>query len=316
VSKSSVGFIGLGAMGLPMAGCVQRAGLPTTVWDVDPRRTELAAQQASAAAAKSAQDLASSCDFVVTMLPTPQSVRDATLGGDGFLRAMRPGATYLDLSTIDPMTIQQIASAAKASGIKVIDGAVSGTPEKEAREGTLSIMLGGDRDAIEEADPVLSALSRVTYHMGGVGTAKLAKLCNNLLCAITTAATAEIFQIADQSGMDMQLFYDVVSASSGDSWSLRRKFPFSGVVADAPANVGYQGGFRLDLMCKDLRLALAVAQENRAPAMLGSLAYQLYQSAARHDPARDFSAVATIFSQMTDAPGDGPSAPAHPQVPA
>lgn len=297
-----IGFIGLGTMGRPMATNLLRSGHNLVVHDANPQAVEPLVAL-GARPAPTPRVLAAECDVVVTMLPAPPDVRAVVHGDEGVLAGLRRGGVLIDMSTIDPLTIKEIAQSAAARGVAVLDAPVSGTPEKDAAEGTLAIMVGGDEAVLERCRPILAAMGSAVRHVGGVGMGKVAKLCNNLICAISTVAVAEGFALGIKAGIDPAVLYDVVSNSSGNCWSLHRKFPFPGVIDGVPANHGYAGGFRTTLMRKDLRLALSTAQALEVPVALGALVEQFYAAAsASGEGDRDFSVVGKVVQRLAAIP--------------
>jgi len=218
-------------------------------------------------------------------------VRAAYLGEDGILAQAAPESLLIDSSTIDVATAREVAEAAHDAGHLMVDAPVSGGVGG-AEAGTLAFMVGGPADAFEAAKPVLEAMGRKVIHAGGPGTGEAAKLCNNMLLAISMIGVSEAFVLARKLGLDDQNFFDIASVSSGQCWSLTSYCPAPGPVPAAPSNKDYKPGFAAKMMLKDLRLALEAADSRQADTPLGHLAGELYESfdAAGHGDL-DFSAI-------------------------
>jgi 3-hydroxyisobutyrate dehydrogenase-like beta-hydroxyacid dehydrogenase len=207
-----VGFIGLGHMGLPMAGRLAASGsCSVSVWNRTPGRA--ASLAAGAVLAESPQALAAECDLVITMLSDAQAVRAVLCGPDGVLPTLRPGAIAVDMSTIGPSAAREIAAAAAAHGAGFLDAPVSGSVTL-AEQGTLTIMAGGPPDIFERARPVLAQLSKAQLYLGPSGAGAAMKLAVNILIAATNQAIAEALTLAGQSGIDQAAAYDTLASSA------------------------------------------------------------------------------------------------------
>ena len=295
-----IGFIGLGTMGQPMAGNLLVRGHALQVFDVDPSRA-LPLREKGARAAESARDAASAADVVITMLPASRHVLAATLGPEGALEGLRPGATVIDMSTVDPGTTRQVAEAVAGRGCRMLDAPVSGS-SIGARDATLTIMVGGDPEVVEANRDVLGAMGTNVVHCGPIGMGATVKLANNLLAGASMVAVAEAFALGIRGGADPRVLMDVISKSTGNCWMLRRA-PVPGLVADAPVNNGFAPGFMVDLMHKDLGLVLNAGADFGLSLTLTALTHQLYGLASRHGHGRlDMSAVAKLLEGTADPP--------------
>jgi 3-hydroxyisobutyrate dehydrogenase len=242
----------------------------------------------------SPRDVGAAARFVITSLPGPRQVEEV-LGG--VIEGMAPGGTLIDMSSIDPGTTRRVGERAAARGLRMIDAPVSGAPPK-ARDGTLTIMVGGDAEVLAECRPILEALGENIFHVGPLGTGEAVKLVNNLLAASHAAALGEALNIGVRFGLSPRVLYDVISTSSGDCWSLRTRVPYPDVLAASPANEEFAPGFMTDLMHKDVGLALALARDVGAPTPLGELVERLYGAASAQGYGRqDFSAVARLYQE-------------------
>lgn len=291
-------------MGLPMACNLLARGFPLVVYDVADVAVQAAVAQGARRAA-SAAEVGAACQTVITMLPSSPHVEEALAGPAGAMLSMAPGGTLIDMSTIDPVTTQRLAQRAAEKGLRLIDAPVSGAPPR-ARDGTLTIMVGGDPAVVEACRPILEALGEHVIHVGPVGAGETVKLVNNLIAATSMVAVAEAFNIGVRSGIAPRTLYDVISKSSGDCWTMRTRLPYPGVLDASPANEEFAPGFMVDLMHKDVGLVLAAAKAVDAPAPLGALVEQLYRAArAQGHGRRDFSAVAKVIEGLSGGPGAG-----------
>lgn len=267
-----VGFVGLGNMGGPMARNLLKAGHQVSAFDIVPAALDRVAE-AGATRAGSAAEVARGAEFVITMLPAGQHVRDAWLGAGGMAAASDAGAVLIDCSTIDVATAREVAAAA---GRPMLDAPVSGGV-MGAEAGTLTFMVGGPDDAFARAEPILKAMGRTVVHCGGAGAGQAAKVCNNMMLAATMIVTCEAFILAEKLGLSHQALFDVASKSSGQSWSLTTYCPVPGPVPGSPANRDYKPGFAAALMAKDLGLSQEAAKAVGAETPLGAKALELYR---------------------------------------
>jgi 3-hydroxyisobutyrate dehydrogenase len=281
-----IAFVGLGRMGRLMSANLVAAGHQVRGFDLDP---EVAVDGVERCAA--ARDAAQGAEAAITMLPSPDAVRLATLGPAGLAEGLAPGSLCIDMSTAPPALARELAAALAAHAIDVLDAPVSGgTIGAEA--GTLTIMVGGSEAAAERARPLLEALGTLILHVGDHGLGQAAKLCNNLCAGVTMAALAQALALARYEGLDPAALYELMSCSTGDSRVLRMRFPAP--VNDAtPAAHGFAPMFTVDLMEKDLALAEQLAAEHGLEAEPLAAALALYRRAQEEGHgALDYSAVA------------------------
>lgn len=284
----TIAFIGLGNMGGGMAANLLKNGYAVRAFDLS--EDALArAEGHGATRAASAIDAVAGADAVVTMLPAGSHVEQVY--DSALFDAARPGALLLDCSTIDVATARRVSEAAATAGFEMVDAPVSGGIAA-ANGGTLTFMVGGTDAAFAKAQPILAAMGKAVIHAGGPGNGQAAKICNNMLLGATMIATCESFAMAKKLGLDPQTFYDISSVSSGQSWSMTSYCPVPGVGPQTPADNGYQGGFAVGLMLKDLKLASEAAASVGASVPMGNAAEALYQMLAnRGEAGRDFSAM-------------------------
>ena len=299
-----VGFIGVGTMGRPMALNLIKAGHEVTVYDVVPAAMQAVTHQ-GARAAGSPREAAAAGEVVISMLPASRHVVAAMFGADGALEGLRPGATLIDMSTIDPGTTRRVAEAAAAKGAHMLDAPVSGS-STGAANATLTIMVGGDAATFEAQRELLGAMGANVIHCGPLGMGETVKLANNLISGVTMVAVAEAFALGMKAGADPRVLFDVISKSSGNCWTLQTRVPVPGIVPTSPANDDFAPGFMTDLMHKDLGLALAAGDEFKVPLALTALARQLYaMTSAQGYGRKDFSAIARLLASFGGDEGPG-----------
>jgi len=285
-----VAFIGLGNMGGPMARNLIAANHQVTVFDLVPQAcADLEA--AGAAVASSTKEAVIGAQYVVSMLPAGKHVAGVYLGEDGLLAHLNSSVTVLDCSTIDATTSREVGQAAAAAGIGFMDAPVSGGVAAAAA-GTLAFMCGGDADTFEKAKVVLAGMGKNIFHAGPHGSGQVAKGCNNMLLAIHMLGTCEALEMGARNGLDPAVLSEIMLASSGRNWSLEVYNPYPGVMAAAPASNDYKPGFMVDLMVKDLGLAMAIAKDSDVDNAMGKLAQAIYEKhQSQGNGQRDFSSV-------------------------
>lgn len=278
-----IGFIGLGNMGGPMARNLAAAGHQVSGFD------PVAADMDGIRPVTSAADAAEGADVVITMLPNGQILRSVAAQ---VIPAMRPGAVLCDCSTVDVDSARAVAADAAAAGLGALDAPVSGGTGGAAA-GTLTFMVGGTPEAFAQVQPLFDIMGQKAVHCGAAGAGQAAKICNNMILGVTMIATCEAFALADKLGLDRQKMFDVVSTSSGYSWSMNAYCPAPGVGPQSPADNGYKPGFAAELMLKDLRLSQQAAEGADADTPMGELATQLYGRFVENEDGRgrDFSAM-------------------------
>ena len=288
--QQRVGFIGLGNMGGPMAANLVAAGFAVTVFDLSKEACAVLVKK-GATLADSAKAAAESADFVITMLPAGKHVAGLYLGDDGLLAMLDSSTTVLDCSTIDAQTAREVGQAAAARGVGFLDAPVSGGVAA-AQAGTLAFMCGGDEKVFAAAQPVLKVMGRASFHAGPAGAGQVAKACNNMLLAVHMLGTCEALAMGERHGLDPARLSEIMLASSGRNWSLEVYNPWPDVMEGSPASKAYQPGFMVDLMAKDLGLAMDVAKTADVDNRMGQLAQALYsEHQAAGNGSRDFSSV-------------------------
>jgi 3-hydroxyisobutyrate dehydrogenase len=290
-----IGFIGLGNMGLPMARNLLKAGHQVVAFDVAGAPLD-AAVAAGTKAAGSAAAAAPGAEVVITMLPEGRHVREVYLGDDGIIAHAEPGCLLVDCSTIDVDSARAVNDAAVERGLVVLDAPVSGGVAG-AENATLTFMVGGSDAGLARARPILELMGKAVVHTGPSGNGQAAKICNNMLLAISMIGVCEAFVLAERLGLPADKLFEVSSQSSGQCWALTGYCPVPGPVPTSPANRDYRAGFTAAMMAKDLRLAQNAAQNVDAPTPMGAQARSLYALFTnRGHGGLDFSAIIRMIA--------------------
>ena len=297
----SVGFIGVGNMGNPMAANVLKAGFPLTVFDKNPTAMENLVQ-AGAKRAASTRDVADAAEIVMTCLPASPDVEDLYLSPGGLVACARPGTILIDLSSVLPSTPRQLEPAAKKRGVHFLESPVSGGVSG-ARAATLAVMVGGDADVLKRAEPVLRAIGPNIFHVGPVGAGNTAKAINNMMACVNSLAMMEGLALGVKAGLAPMTIYEVVKASSGGSKALER-IPKALIPRD------FEPGFKVQLMNKDLETFNAIAKELHVPVSFSNVAQRYQQAALAAGLAdKDTSVVMTIIERLAAVELPGGKAP-------
>ena len=292
-----IGFVGLGAMGLPMAGHLIEAGHDVTVAS----RSRGPIEAALARGAKdggSPRGVAEASDVVIVCVPNSPQVVEVV---DDLLPALDAGMTVVDCSTIDPEIERAQHVRVAATGARYLDAPLSGGTAG-AHKGVLTLMVGGDGGTLADTEPALAPFAGLVVHVGGPGMGQVVKLCNNLIYAAQMTATAEATALAVKSGVEAAKLLEVLTHATGDCVAVRTRLPVAGVVPDSPASNGWKPGFMTDLMAKDLDLAMAYAATAGVPMATAATARQMLGEAQQAGYGReDFSAVAKIVLALAGA---------------
>ena len=283
-----IAFIGLGNMGAPMAQNLIKAGHEVIGFDTmaKPDGMSLAATAAEAA---------TGAEVVITMLPNGQILRSVA---EQVISAMAAGAVLCDCSTVDVDSARAVAEEAAAAGLGALDAPVSGGTGG-ATNGTLTFMVGGGDAAFATVSPLFDIMGQKAVHCGAAGAGQSAKICNNMILGVTMIATCEAFALADKLGLDRQKMFDVVSTSSGYSWTMNAYCPAPGVGPTSPSDNDYKPGFAAELMLKDLRLSQQAAESADADTPMGQMASELYRRFVEDENGlgMDFSAMLPRFEK-------------------
>ncbi|XP_033021096.1 3-hydroxyisobutyrate dehydrogenase, mitochondrial [Lacerta agilis] len=289
-SKTAVGFVGLGNMGNPMAKNLVKHGYPVIAYDVFPEACK-EFQDLGSQVTDSPADVADKADRIITMLPSSANAIEVYVGSNGILKKVKKGSLLIDSSTIDPAVSKDLAKEAEKMGAVFMDAPVSGGVGA-ARAGNLTFMVGGVEQEFAAAKELLTCMGSNVVYCGEVGTGQAAKICNNMLLAISMIGTAEAMNLGIRLGLDPKLLAKILNMSSGRCWSSDTYNPVPGVMDGVPSANNYQGGFGTTLMAKDLGLAQVSATNTKTPVLLGSLAHQVYRvMCAKGYSQKDFSSV-------------------------
>ena len=276
MSNPPIGFVGLGIMGLPMAVNLSRAGYALTVYDKDPAAVERAAAAITGVrTAQSPSEVAQASDIVVTMLPNGRHVREVALGEDGLIHGFGEGALLLDTSSSEPWLTLETAEALAGRGVAMVDAPVSGA-QMGAQTGQLVFMAGGEPAALDRVRPLFEVMGKQVFHLGGIGAGHTMKCINNLVTAMTFMATTEGLVIGKKLGLDPNVMTDVLNVSTGGSWISQTQ------IRQRITNRAFDDAFKLELMVKDIGIAMALAGDQSLPLPLCGVGQQLWRAAARH----------------------------------
>ena len=293
---ATIGFIGLGNMGLPMALNLLKAGHVVNAFDVNTIALETLSQ-VGGTPAESATLAADEADVVITMLPNGNTVESVYLGEGGLAARATPGRLFIDSSTIDPATTQKVAAALEAKGAAFLDAPVSGGI-MGAKAGTLCFMVGGHSQVLANARHVFDCMGKKIIHTGAYGSGQLAKICNNLMAGILMAGTAEALALGAKNGLSPKVLSEVMIGSSGGNFMVEKWNPWPNLMPGVPASNNYNGGFHVKLMVKDLGLALDCAQYSNAAVPLGAAArnlFALHGSLSEENNALDISSIQKLY---------------------
>jgi 3-hydroxyisobutyrate dehydrogenase len=288
-------------MGGGMAPNLAKAGHEVRAFDLVPEAVEKASE-GGCTAAGSAADAVRDADVVITMLPAAKHVR-AVYENDVAPNA-KPGTLLIDCSTIDVASAREVGEAMEAKGFEFVDAPVSGGIAAAAG-GSLTFMVGGSDEAFERAKPFIEPMAKAVIHAGDLGAGQAAKICNNMILGATMIVTCEAFALAQKLGLDPQVFFDISSKASGQSWSMTSYAPVPGVGPDTPADHDYEGGFAAALMLKDLKLADEAAKSVGAYTPVGGEAEELYQRFVdRGGGNKDFSGIIKMIDDSWKVPDE------------
>lgn len=267
-----VGFIGLGIMGAPQTRNLLRAGFEVTVATRTPGKAEKFAEEnaslGAVRAVETAAEVAAASEIIITMVTDSPDVIAVARGEHGIFAAARPGSIIIDMSTISPQVTRELAEEAKTEGLHWLDAPVSGG-EKGAIEGTLTIMIGGEAEALERARPVLEAMGKRITHFGPAGNGQSAKLCNQIMTAVNMLSVCEALTFGAKAGLDLTTLHQALTGGAANSWSLE-------VLGQKMIERDFKPAFMVKLQQKDLRLVLDAANTNHTPLPAASLAHQMF----------------------------------------
>lgn len=271
---TKIAFIGLGNMGGPMAKNLVSAGNQVVGFDLV-EAAILDAKKNGIDIVKNAPSTTIGAEILISMLPASEHVESLYLK-EGLLQDIDPSTLIIDCSTIAPATSRKVAKEADKLGLSMIDAPVSGGVAG-AKAATLTFIVGGRKESLDKAKPVLEKMGKSIFHAGDSGSGQVAKICNNMLLAIHMCGTAESIALGVKNGLNPEILSEIMRKSSGGNWSLEVYNPYPGVMKEVPANRGYEGGFLNKLMFKDLGLAQEASESSNSRTPMGDLARELYQ---------------------------------------
>lgn len=292
-----IAFIGLGNMGGPMAINLVKSGHKVCVFDLSETAVAEVVKQ-GASTKKNVIDCIKGAEFIISMLPAGKHVETVYLSSEtGLINHIDKGSVVIDSSTIDAATSRKVAIALANQGIGFVDAPVSGGVGG-AVAGTLSFMVGGGDDEFKQVEPILGAMGKNIFHAGIHGAGQIAKVCNNMLLSVLMVGTSEALQLGIANGLDAKVLSNIMNKSSGSNWTLDVYNPCPEVMENVPSSNDYQGGFMVDLMAKDLGLAMDAAVDCQSSTPMGALARNLYvMHAASGNGGKDFSSIFNLFNK-------------------
>ena len=289
-NKPSVGFIGLGIMGLPMAGHILKAGYPLTVYNRTRSKTR-SLEAEGAAVAASPREVAENSRMIITMVSDSPDVQEVVAGAEGVLDGIRPGSVVMDMSTISPQVERDLDRQLREKGCTLVDAPVSGG-DVGAQNATLAIMAGGEWEAFDRAVPIFETMGKTITYCGPVGSGQLTKLCNQILVAVTLMGVSEALVFAGKNGLDQRVMIEAVKGGAAGSWQLSN-------LAPRVVDRDFAPGFMVDLIQKDLRLVMESAAGAQAALPATTLVNQLFRtSQARGEGLEGTQALAKVLEQL------------------
>ncbi|KZL91036.1 NAD(P)-dependent oxidoreductase [Clostridium magnum] len=285
-----IGFIGLGVMGRNMANNILKSGHELKVYN---RSTKIVKEfeKKGALIGKNPAEVAEECNIIMTSLPNSEIVKNVILGENGVLQGAKAGTVIIDLSSITPKAIKEIAEESEKKGVEVVDAPVSGG-SVGAEKGTLTIMAGCKKEVFDKVMSILKCIGEKIYHVGNVGAGDTVKLVNNLLLGANMVAVCEALTLGTKAGLDPEILYEVMSKSSGNSYALTSKYK------KFIHERNFDPGFMVDLQYKDLQLAVDTARDLQLPLFMGNLTQQMYEMARSEGLGKeDISSIIKIYEK-------------------
>ncbi len=266
--QKTIGFVGIGTMGKLMSQNLIKAGFPLIAYDINPKPLE-ELRGKGAAVGHSSKEVARQSDIIITMLPNSADVEKAILGENGVIEGAKSNSIVIDMSTVDPSVSRKMAQILLPKKIKMLDAPVSGGPPR-AETGTLSIMVGGDEDIFHECEDVFKAMGKNIFYCGPNGNGAVVKIVNNLLTGTAAIISAEALAMGVKAGVDFKRLVDIINVSTGQNDFIKMACPAKAFKGD------FEPGFMVDLMVKDLGLAMTLGKEQGVPLVMGGLSHQLF----------------------------------------
>ena len=288
----TVGFIGLGIMGRPMAKNLMEAGYELVLQNRSPEKAERLAEEGNATAARSPREVAEACDIVITMLPDSPDVEAVVAGEGGVLEGIRDSALLVDMSTISPVVTEELAAKVREKGASMLDAPVSGG-DVGAIEGALSIMVGGSKEDFERARPLFDVMGKVATHVGPIGAGQVVKACNQIVVALTIEAVSEALVLGSKGGVAPEKILDVLGGGLAGNKVMEVK-------REKMLGHSFDPGFRIELHHKDLGIALAAGREYGVTLPVTAIVDQMLETLKmRGKGDRDHSAILTLIEESS-----------------
>lgn len=293
MSKTTIGFIGCGVMGSPMAGHLINADYSVFLYDINRSVAEKVAIGCGKAQVKATpREVAESSDIVITMLPSGKYVHDVVLGENGLIRGLKAGSILLDTSSSEPWITIELSELLHKVGVELVDAPVSGA-QPGAIAGDLVFMVGGTKEGVEKVTPLLNIMGNQLFHVGPVGSGHIMKSVNNLITSMTFMATAEGLALATRMGLDPEVVTDVLNVSTGMSWISKTH------IKQQITNRKFSDAFRLELMIKDIGIAMELINREGVAAPLSGLGHHLWKAAGQHVGKGSISDVVRFVEHLT-----------------
>ncbi len=290
-----IAFIGVGNMGCPMAENLMKAGEKIKVFDTSKNKLQIASERNLNVIDKFDDLITGDVETVITMLPEGKHSKEVYLSENGIIKKVSKKCLLIDCSTIDIQTSVEIGKAAKEKGIYMVDAPVSGGV-MGAQKATLNIMVGGTKEAFEQALPLLKIMGKNIFHAGDLGSGNGAKICNNMALGIAMIAASESLMLAKRLNIDIKKVHEIMKNASGNSWPISVYPPLPGLIDGTPSNNNYRPGFSAGMMNKDLKLASECAKSVEANTPLGKIALEIYDKFCKEgNNNKDFSAISKVI---------------------
>ena len=287
----NIAFFGLGNMGASMAINLLKAGHVVSVFDLVQSQVDKLVEQGAMGAASDKQAV-ENAQVVISMLPAGKHVKSLY---ESILNSCNENTLFIDCSTIDASEAKELNSIVTQAGHRFVDAPVSGGVAGAAA-GTLTFIMGGEAQVVEEAQTILKGMGKHCFHAGGAGAGQIAKICNNMLLAVLMAGTSEALKMAMDNGLDPAVMSEIMKQSSGNNWTLQNYNPVPDVMPNVPSSINYEGGFMVDLMNKDLGLAASAATQSNSLTPMASIAKSLYHlHGLKGNGKKDFSSIFESF---------------------
>lgn len=288
-----IGFIGLGVMGIPMATNLLRDGYELVVFDIDPNSVKKLLFPDKVTSVSSPKEVGAAVDIVILMLPNSPHVKDVVIGEEGLIETLSPQSLIIDMSSISPSMTKNVGQELEKANIHFLDAPVSGG-QTGAENGTLTIMVGGNKDIIREVNPILSVLGKRIIHCGKLGSGQIVKVVNQLMSAVNLISMAEGFTLGVKGGVDPKIMQEVISGGSGCSWAVTDRVP-------AILERNFEPGFTIDLHSKDIKLAMEMAQELNVPLYVTFLTHELFKTLQlKGEGGKDNSYIIHLYEELSN----------------